>query len=547
MRRLFLVYRRARTETNKFVYIAAADRKIRRLRDSYMKIVIAFPPIRADKSRSGNRFKSVFNAEIDCYPLVAASAATLLKAKGYDVAWVDAISQGWPYRKFIAYLKKKRPDVVAIQTTTSLIKHHWRVIDDIKQVFARKHRFAAVLMGDHVTALPCESFENSQVDYVLTGGDFDFLLLNLCSQLGYDDLEPGLGFEPGIWYRQNGKVIDTGHFGLNHDLNRLPLIDRDLTKWWLYDSNGSKSKRSRTFTMVARDCGWGQSPVFSSAVLYPGNRFRARSPESLLNEIGLLIKKYRIDEILDVSTNFPAGSWLRSFCQGMISRGYHQKVKLGCWMRLGCLTREDWQLMREAGFRKIFFVLESANKKTLQLLGTEVKSQQLFESVRSAKRAGLEPHVSVMIGFPWETARDVSNTVEFARKFLIDGWIDCLEGKIVTPYPGTKFFAECRQQGWLRSEDWDLYDNQRLLLKNELDDETVYRITASLGRQPVTPRTLIRKIGSLKWLSRLIEIIKASGAVGYFKEIFSFEKESLREEKASENREEGKTTRSDRV
>ena len=38
-------------------------------------------------------------------------------------------------------------------------------------------------MGDHVTALPEESLENSKVDFVLAGGDYDFLLLKLLNNL----------------------------------------------------------------------------------------------------------------------------------------------------------------------------------------------------------------------------------------------------------------------------------------------------------------------------------------------------------------------------
>ena len=43
-----------------------------------------------------------------------------------------------------------------------------------------------VLMGDHVTALPEESLQNSPVDFVITGGNYDFRRLNLSNSLKKD-------------------------------------------------------------------------------------------------------------------------------------------------------------------------------------------------------------------------------------------------------------------------------------------------------------------------------------------------------------------------
>ena len=52
------------------------------------------------------------------------------------------------------------------------------------------------LVGDHVTALPLESMEQSKVDFVLTGGDYDFLMLNLVNFLDKNgNSEPGFGIE----------------------------------------------------------------------------------------------------------------------------------------------------------------------------------------------------------------------------------------------------------------------------------------------------------------------------------------------------------------
>ncbi len=63
-----------------------------------------------------------------------------------------------------------------IETKTPVVKKHWAIISDVKKTLPNSK---VVLVGDHVTALPQESMEQSKVDFVLTGGDYDFLLLNL--------------------------------------------------------------------------------------------------------------------------------------------------------------------------------------------------------------------------------------------------------------------------------------------------------------------------------------------------------------------------------
>ena len=66
-------------------------------------------------------------------------------------------------------------------------------------------KIKVVLFGDHVTAMPEESMEYSKVDYILTGGDYDFLLLNLVEHL--QNLK--IKLEPGIWYREELRSKDS--------------------------------------------------------------------------------------------------------------------------------------------------------------------------------------------------------------------------------------------------------------------------------------------------------------------------------------------------
>ncbi len=473
--------------------------------------------------------------------MVPASAATLLKENGYEVIWSDGIAEGWTYKQWLDSVKQEKPDLIAMETKTPVVKQHWRIINDLKNFYSSNsplptpHSPLIALFGDHVTALPEESMQNSKVDFVLTGGDYDFLLLNLCNHLKANKNYrlpitnyqlPRL--EPGIYYRHNGQInpsttlrIDgersrtiknTGPFQLNHDLNKLPFIDRDLTKWELYAyKNGNYKKLPGTYIMAGRDCWWARCKFCSWVTLYP--KYRVRTPENVLDEIGMLVDKYQVKEIMDDTGTFPAGAWLEKFCQGMIERGYNKKIRIDCNMRPGCLTEKQYQLMGEAGFRLILYGLESADQNILDKINKGTRADDIVRDCQMAKEAGLEPHVTCMVGYPWETRESARKTIELAHMLFDKGWVDTLQATIVIPYPGTPLFEECQKNGWLLTEDWDRYDMKEPVIRTEMSNEEIMSLTQGLYKSFITPRFMLRKILSTRSMDDVRFLGRAGKAV----------------------------------
>ena len=478
-----------------------------------MKVSISYPPIESTKGvplLSQNRQFQWFNHPTYIYPMVPAYAATLLSENGYDVSWDGGIAEGLTFSQYMGSIVKEQPDLIVIETKTPVIKAHWEIIDEIKQALPQTK---IVLVGDHVTALPRESLEESKVDYVLTGGDYDFLLLNLCHHLSR-----GEELEPGIWHRQNGGIESSGIFEQNHDLNSLPFIDRELTKWWLYsEKNGNYKELPGIYTMVGRDCWWHRCTFCSWTTLYP--KFRVRNPESLLDEIGMLIEKYKVREVFDDTGTFPVGRWLERFCQGMIDRGYNRKVKLGCNMKFGALDQDQYHLMKEAGFRYLLFGLESAKQETLDRLNKGIKVSDIAEGCKMVKRAGLEPHLTIMVGYPWETKEDVMATIELAKNLFNKGYADTLQATIVIPYPGTPLFQHCQENNLLSTQDWDDYDMRKAVMKTALTDENIKEANQQLYKAFFTPRYVFRRLTSIRNLNDLRFIIRGLRAIfGHLKD-----------------------------
>jgi len=485
-----------------------------------MKVSISYPPLDVSEGiplLSQNRQFQWFSEPTYIYPIVPAYAATLLSEADYEVIWDDAIAEEKTYAQWLDEVEKSYPDLMLIETKTPVVKKHWSIINDVKLISPDTK---VVLAGDHVTALPEESMINSSADFVLTGGDYDFLLLNLVEYLS----DKSESLEPGIWYRKNGEIKSTGNFVLNHDLNVLPFIDRDLTKWLLYAyENGNFKVTPGTYTMVGRDCWWrkdGGCTFCSWPTLYPD--WRVRKPEFLVDEIGNLIEKYGVKEVFDDTGTFPVGNWLKEFCELMIEYGYNEEVSLSCNMRFGALKSEDYKFMKKAGFRMLLFGLESASQKTLDMLNKGLAVRDIVEGSRMAKEAGLMPHITIMVGYPWENRNDALETLKLARMLMEKGWVDTLQSTVIMPYPGTKLYDDALKNDWFSIDhnDYDSYDMTRPVLKTvDMTPEEVMRICDDIYKVFLSPKYVLKQITRIRsWTDLTYFLRGAAKVIGHIKD-----------------------------
>lgn len=471
-------------------------------------ICVGYPPFERNQGvplLSQNRQFQWFENPTYIYPVIPATAATMLKNAGYNVHFLDAIARNMTTMEWFEYLDKIKPDLIFFEVKTPIINYMWDVVDSLKN---RYPNMKIILAGDHVTALPEESMNNSKVDFIITGGDYDFSLLNLVEYLnGKEKLDKG------IYYRKNDKIENTGMFELKHSLENLPFVDRDLTEWkrYAYD-NGNFKCLPGTYIMAGRDC-WHHRCTFCSwTTIF--NNFRVRTPKNVVDEIEFLHKRYNIKEIMDDTGCFPVGKWLKTFCEEMIERKLSSKINLDCNMRFGALNKEEYKLMKKAGFRFLLFGLESANQYTLDKIGKDVKVEDILPSCKNAADAGLAPHITVMIGYPWETEEDIQRTLQLAKTLLIKGYAKTMQATILVPYPGTKLFDECKKDNLLLTENWDAYDMRQTVMKTGIGDKRIKEYVQSFYNLSFDPRFLIRKILSIRDIDDIKYYMRA------FKKVF---------------------------
>jgi radical SAM superfamily enzyme YgiQ (UPF0313 family) len=302
-----------------------------------ISVSISYPPLESPNGTpflSQNRQFQWTNTGNVILPVIPAYGASALKKLGYKVYWDDAIAEKISYSHWLKRIIKRRPSLIFIETKTPVIKKHWSIIKELKQLLPSSK---VILMGDHVTALPEESLQNCPIDYVITGGDYDFMMINLINHLARKE-----NLEPGFYYKKNNIITTTGKFALNHhNLDTLPIIDRQLTKWHLYSHHNTNFKfKPGAYIMSGRDCWWGKCTFCSWTTTHPFNTFRHFSVNHTIKEIENLVS-LGVKEIFDDSGTLPIGRWLTDLCHELITRGLNKKIVLGCNMRFGALNQDQ--------------------------------------------------------------------------------------------------------------------------------------------------------------------------------------------------------------
>lgn len=211
---------------------------------------------------------------------------------------------------------------------------------------------------------------------------------------------------------------------------QLPYPDRKFTdalnpRWQSY---GNYKFHPATHMMASNLCWYGKCTFcVDTQKLQAGEHRGIRTVDHCMEEIDDLISQgYK--EVFDDSGTFPVGKWLEEFCEKMQKR--KKKIVIGCNMKP---VNIDYKMMANAGFRFILVGLESANQSTLDRIhkGQRADKQELV--IKDMADAGLEPHLTSMFGYEWETHEEAMNTVSMIHRLLKKGYAKTAQASVFSP------------------------------------------------------------------------------------------------------------------
>lgn len=151
--------------------------------------------------------------------------------------------------------------------------------------------------------------------------------------------------------------------------------------------------------------------------------------------------------------------------------------------------------MNQAGFRLLKYGLESGCQKTIDKLDKGTDVTKVHQHCKDAKDAGLTVHITMMVGYPWETKKDAMETFKLAKSLMIKGLVDIHQSTVVMPYPGTPLYEEAAREGWLRFEktDYEKLAMDQPALKNiEMQPEEIQGLCKMNYRIYLDPRYMLQ-------------------------------------------------------
>ena len=420
-----------------------------------MKIAISYPPIVNERGQvamvSQNRNVQFFKSPTFLLPVIHAQAATWLHNLGYEIYWDDGNAKRKTFEQWYGDLLAWKPDLAIFESTTPVMKFYWRVIDRLKTDLPS---CITVMTGFHSMRRPQETMDNSKCDIVLRSNHVDFALKRLVPYIDeHDDWRTSCDIE-GLWIRTGEtESRGTGNFKQVEPLDESPDVDRDLVEWKNYAyENGNFLQTPGTYaTSVIRDCTFGKCTF--CRYNGPDLTFSIRSVEKSLDEYQRLIEDYKVKEIFDDSGVWYRGKQAREFAQGIIDRGLHKKdCYFGFNTRFAYLDEETYKLLGRANFRFALVGLEAADEYTLRRLNKGYLPKHIIPNLEWMTRYGLHPHLTIMIGYYWQTREMLAQTVNLTREIMFKGLARTLQVTICTPLDFTPYHQECIENGVLATE-----------------------------------------------------------------------------------------------
>ena len=174
-------------------------------------------------------------------------------------------------------------------------------------------------------------------------------------------------------------------------------------------------------------------------------------------------------------------------------------VIFGFNTRFGYLDEETLALLAKANFRFVLIGLEASDEETLNRLNKGYGIEDAERNLKLYTKYGLFPHLTIMVGYYWQTREQLQQTVHSVRKLMFKGLARTLQVTLCTPLDFTPYHQECIDHGVLLADDYDDFDMSKLIVKTPIPHDEYYQAVREMYGIAFHPRFISRQ---LKFLSR---------------------------------------------
>lgn len=402
-----------------------------------MNIAIANGPGRLDNGSDVILYPSRWDSAVPrapfrFYPYELAYLSTLLKREmpEANVKLLDGNLHGWGADQYAAVIRTLQPDVLICECSALTYATMTRTMQMVSPSMA-------ILCGPMAT---------------YTGAHLD----------GWTHTVVG-EYEAKVLALLQGNPAPTGYI----DLDWLPWPeDDDIDRGAYYEINHYTPP---AVVQVYATRGCPLACTFCVVPSYYGGHgkshrsHRCRNVDDVCDEIEYLIRigpakgwqftgAFFNDEAHNANPE-----WFALFCETLIRRGlnrYAYDAMCGMWS----FSEELVALAARAGYRQIRFGVESTSEQVGKRIKKTMHMGRIEALLGWLKQYGIGAYGTFQVGAPGSTEATDRQTLADLMRWRDAGLMQKWQVSTSTPQPGTPFYAQAKQEGWLLTEDLSYYN-----------------------------------------------------------------------------------------
>ncbi len=384
-------------------------------------------------------------------PLGTLLAASVVRNTGFDITLFDVGLKDNP-EEIKPILEKEKPNYLIIYDDgfNYLTKMCLTVMREAAFTMAKlaKLQGCTVIINSSDASDHYEKYFSCGVDYVIRGEGEETLkeLLQTLEQKKDPSSIQGIAFiNEGVT-----KVTPSRPVIRNLDSLPLPawdLIDMEAYRQLWLKHHGYFSLNFATTRGCPFKCNWCAKPIY-------GNRYNSRSTIQVVDEIEMLLKKYKPDHFWMSDDIFGLKpGWVNSFRDEVKKRGLAFRYKIQS--RVDLLLEEDTIIaLAESGAETVWVGAESGSQKILDAMDKGTTVEQICQARLLLKHKEIKAAFFLQFGYPGETKEDINSTLQM----VLDLMPDEIGISVSYPLPGTKFYENVKaglheKQNWSDSDD----------------------------------------------------------------------------------------------
>jgi len=401
-------------------------------------------------------------------PLGLMYLSSILKKNGVQVELLDLSCRPELQTKLLEQCRRTPPLGIGVSALTPDIPAATELVKQIKSI---NPDIPIVLGGIHASFLPLESLAEMPIDAVVIG-EAEGRAMSLC--------EFAASSRRDYWSIPQVAAKDAdGTICINREsislteINSLPLPDWAAIDLRYYQSKvGQLIKRGTRVATVLTSRGCPFQCRFCSIPNYYGRIYRKREPNSVVDEIEMLVTKYGVDEVQIVDDAFNVDlNHAKAVLKEIIRRNLHIWWKDPQGFYLESVDDELIDLIVRSGGYQIGFGIESSSTEILRNVNRRINAPRVLEILAKYKKAGISTFGNFVLGLPGETIATAKRTIDFA----VAAPLDHIHVSLCIPYPGSALFQEMDAKGLLHHR-WGEYRHFNVFPISELDANQLKRL-----------------------------------------------------------------------